>query len=337
MPVQDMRAEVPSSASPQDREAFGIYLQDIGKYPLLTVQQERELAIKIQAGDTKARESMIQSNLRLVVRIAHDYSYYGVPLLDLISEGNIGLMKAAERFDHTKDVKFATYAAWWIKQCIKRALANQGKTIRLPIHLTEKMTRIRKATDELRKKLERDPTNEEIAKATGLPTTKVVHLKLMRLPTASFEARVGKDQHELGSLIADENASTPLDSLIQRNLKKELKTRLLKLTEREREILRMRFGLDEEQPLTLEEVGRELGITRERVRQIEGEALLKLRGAIEAAGASKTSDELAQERRERSRAEVIKEFLNKVAKPAVDKTAKPGRKLAGRRKAPGTP
>jgi len=305
-----MRAEVPETFSPQEREAFSIYLQDIGKYPLLTVPQERELARAIQAGDAKARERMIQSNLRLVVRIAHDYSYYGVPLLDLISEGNIGLMKAAERFDPSKDVKFATYAAWWIKQCIKRALANQGKTIRLPIHLTEKMTRIRKATEALREKLQRDPSNEEIAKAADLPLTKVVHLKLMRLPPASFESKVGQDQQELGSLIADENAINPLDQLLQSGLKKELQKKMASLSEREREILRMRFGLDEQKSQTLEEVGQALGITRERVRQIEGEALLKLRGAIEEGEVSKTKEELKEQARERSRAIVIGEFLH---------------------------
>ena len=308
-----MKAETPLPIPDQDREAFSIYLEDIGKYPLLSLRQEKELAAKIQAGDQAARERMIQSNLRLVVRIAHDYAYYGVPLLDLISEGNIGLMKATERFDPSKDVKFATYAAWWIKQCIKRALANQGKTIRLPIHLAEKLARIRKATDSLREKLKRDPTNEEIAKLTNLPLAKVVHLKLMRLPPASFEARVGKDQHELGTVIADENAPTPLEGLLQSGLKDELHARLQNLNEREREILRMRFGLDEHKPLTLEEVGHTLGITRERVRQLEGEALLKLRGAIESSDQALTSEELRKEKRARSRAEVIEEFLNKLA------------------------
>lgn len=309
-----MKTEAPLPLSNQDRESFGIYLEDIGKYPLLSPREEKELAIKIQAGDQTARERMIQSNLRLVVRIAHDYAYYGVPLLDLISEGNIGLMKAAERFDPSKDVKFATYAAWWIKQCIKRALANQGKTIRLPIHLSEKLTRIRKATDSLREKLKREPTNEEIAKLTELPLPKVVHLKLMRLSPASFESRIGKDQHELGSVIADENAPTPLEDLLQSGLKDELHSRLQKLNEREREILRMRFGLDEHKPLTLEEVGQTLGITRERVRQVESEALLKLRGAIESSDQALTSEELRQEKRARSRAEVLEEFLNKLAK-----------------------
>ena len=313
MPRQ-MQSDPGITATHQEKGTFELYLQDIGRYPLLTVKQERELAERIQKGDMRAREQMIQSNLRLVVRIAKDYAYYGVPLLDLISEGNIGLMKAAERFDPGKDVKFATYAAWWIKQCVKRALANQGKTIRLPIHLTEKLSRISKATDQLREKHKREPTNEEVAKVVGMPLAKVVHLKLMRLPPASLDAKVGEDGNELGSLIADESAATPLQSLLSSGLRKELGKRLKLMSEREREILRMRFGLDEQPPRTLEEVGQQLGITRERVRQIEGEALVKLRVEIEKANESKTAEEVREEKRERQRAAVFSEFVMNLRK-----------------------
>jgi len=255
-----------------------IYLREIGQIPLLTVQDEIRLAAKIKRGDREARSLMIRSNLRLVVKIAHDYSNLGLPLLDLISEGNIGLMKAVERFDPKKGGKLSTYAAWWIKQSIKRALANQAKTIRLPVHLVDKISKMKRAAHRLGEQLGREPTDDELARHIGLPAAKVTQLRTISVRPASLDAPIGDDDATMFSeIVGDEAASTPFEMLRDKTMRDEVRDMLVELDEREATILTLRFGLDGSKPLTLEDVGRKFKVTRERVRQIQNIALTKLR------------------------------------------------------------
>lgn len=255
-----------------------IYLREIGQIPLLTVQDEIELAAKIKKGDKHARAKMIKANLRLVVKIAHDYSNLGLPLLDLISEGNIGLMKAVERFDPKKGGKLSTYAAWWIKQSIKRALANQAKTIRLPVHLVDKISKMKRASHRLSEKLGRDPTDQELADLLGMPRQKIAHLREISVRPASLDAPIGDDDAtEFSEIVGDEAAATPFEMLRDKTLRQDVRRMLTELEPREAEILTLRFGLDGNKPLTLEDVGRKFRVTRERVRQIQNIALTKLR------------------------------------------------------------
>ncbi len=257
------------------------YLREIGGIPLLTTQQEIELAKKIKKGDAGARERMINSNLRLVVTIAHDYANLGVPLLDLISEGNIGLTKAVERFDAAKGAKLSTYAAWWIKQSIKRALANQGKTIRLPVHLVDKVAKVRRVSSQMSDELGREPTDEELGEELGIAREKVARLKSVGIRPASLDAPVGDDDStEFGEMISDEEAQTPFELLRDKNLRSEMDGLLDVLDDRERKIIAQRFGLDDGKPKTLENVARGFGITRERIRQLQNVALIKLRRAL---------------------------------------------------------
>jgi RNA polymerase primary sigma factor len=266
---------------PAERSSLRLYLQEIGRVPLLTPEEEVVLAKRIHKGDEQAREHMIRANLRLVVKIAHDYTHFGLPLLDLISEGNIGLMKAVERFDPAKGGKLSTYAAWWIKQSIKRALANQSKTIRLPVHLVDKIARLRKTAMQMQETLGREPTNEELGEALGLPVRKIAHLKSVSLRPSSLDAPVGDDDStELGDLVSDESTPTPFENLRGKNTLQDISAIVGKLDPREAEILRLRFGLDGERPKTLEEVGETLNVTRERVRQLQNTALSKMRKAM---------------------------------------------------------
>ena len=254
------------------------YLREIGGIPLLTTQQEIELAKKIKKGDAGARERMINSNLRLVVTIAHDYANLGVPLLDLISEGNIGLTKAVERFDAAKGAKLSTYAAWWIKQSIKRALANQGKTIRLPVHLVDKVAKVRRVSSQMSERLGREPTDQELADRLDMPRAKVAQLRQISVRPASLDAPIGDDDAtEFSEIVGDENAATPFELLRDKTLRQDITDVLHELDPREAEILTMRFGLDGGRPKTLEDVGRKFKVTRERVRQIQNIALHKLR------------------------------------------------------------
>src|SRR5579884_3183440 len=243
-----------------------IYLREIGQIPLLTPEQEIELAAKIKKGDREARALMIRSNLRLVVKIAHDYANLGLPLLDLISEGNIGLMKAVERFDPGKGGKLSTYAAWWIKQSIKRALANQSKTIRLPVHLVDKISRMRKTALLLSERLGREPTDEELAAELQIPTSKVAHLKSVSVRPASLDAPIGEegDSATFGEVVGDENAVSPYEGLREKNLTSDLHAMVDSLDKREAEIIKLRFGLEGREELTLEEVGKRFNVTRER-------------------------------------------------------------------------
>ncbi|MEK0445109.1 MAG: hypothetical protein RLZZ399_430 [Verrucomicrobiota bacterium] len=256
-------------------------MREIAQTPLLTQEEEVDLAAKIRAGDPEARSKMIRANLRLVVKIAHDYSHFGLPMADLISEGNIGLMKAVERFDPSKGGKLSTYAAWWIKQSIKRALANQSKTIRLPVHLVDKIAKIRRLSVSLSEELGREPTDDELAEEVGIPAPKLAQLRVASMRPASLDAPVSEeDSKELGETVGDEEAHSPLEQLSDSNLIDELGGILGVLDERERRIITARFGLEGGNPKTLEEVGRRFGVTRERIRQLQNGALRKLRRAL---------------------------------------------------------
>ena len=268
------------------------YLQAIGRIPRLTLQQEIELAGKIKKGDTEARERMINSNLRLVVTIAHDFANLGLPLLDLISEGNIGLTKAVERFDSSKGAKLSTYAAWWIKQSIKRALANQSKTIRLPVHLVDKVARIRRVSLNMSDELGREPTDDELGQEIGIASGKVARLRSVGIRPASLDAPIGEnDSTEFGEMVGDEEAQTPFELLRDKNLRHELGGLIEVLDDREKKIIFERFGLNGGRPKTLEDVSKNFGVTRERIRQLQNIALAKLRRAL-----SKREDPLDAER-----------------------------------------
>lgn len=258
-----------------------IYLREISKTPLLTAQEEIDLAERIRNGDEEARTHMIKANLRLVVKIAHDYSGYGLSLSDLISEGNIGLMNAVERFDPEKGGKLSTYGAWWIKQSIKRALANQSKTIRLPIHMVDKIARMRRIAAILTEALGREPSDDELAEELGLPRQKIAMLKQASQRPASLDAPVNEGEAtEYGEIISDEAASDPHEMLSDKNMHDEIGGLLSILNERERRIIDERFGLTGLKPMLLEDVGREFGVSRERIRQLQNSALAKMRKAL---------------------------------------------------------
>lgn len=260
---------------------IGLYLREISQVPLLTPAEELKLAAQIKRGNKKAREKMIKANLRLVVKIAHDFSNFGLPLLDLISEGNIGLMKAVERFDPKKGGKLSTYASWWIKQSIKRALANQSKTIRLPVHLVDKIGKIRRVSARMTEELGREPADEELAEELGLSVAKVSHLKSVGVRPASLDARINADDDTpFGDLVGDDKAEDPFAALRDKDLRDEVGDLLESLDSRERKIIAFRFGLGGSRERTLEEVGRKFGVTRERIRQLQNIALGKMRKAL---------------------------------------------------------
>src|SRR5947199_913803 len=257
------------------------YLQEIGQFPLLTPQEEIELAGKIKKGDAAARERMINANLRLVVTIARDYANLGLPLLDLISEGNIGLTKAVERFDPNKGAKLSTYAMWWIKQSIKRALANQSKTIRVPVHLADKIAKVRRVSIQMSEELGREPTDEELSEEIGIDSDQVARLKSVGIRPASLDAPIAdNDSTEFAEVIGDDEAQTPFELLRDKNLLGEVDGLLEVLDSREKKIISQRFGLDGGEPKTLEDVGKDFGITRERIRQLQNIALAKLHRAL---------------------------------------------------------
>jgi RNA polymerase primary sigma factor len=257
------------------------YLREIGQTPLLTPQEEIDLAARIKKGDREAEMPMIKANLRLVVKIARDYANLGLPSLDLISEGNIGLMKAVERFDPAMGAKLSTYAAWWIKQAIKRALANQSKTIRLPVYLLDKISKIRTASLQMSDELGREPTDDELAQEIGISRSKVSQLKTVSIRPASLDAPISHDDStELGETVGDEDAQTPFELLRDKDLRDEVSDLFEVLDDRERKIVVQRFGLDGGKPKTLEEMGKKFGVTRERIRQVQNIALAKLRQAL---------------------------------------------------------
>ncbi|MFT5904843.1 MAG: RNA polymerase primary sigma factor [Cryomorphaceae bacterium] len=264
-----------------NNNSLRIYLREIAKTDLLTREQEVELAAKIKNGDKQARSLMIRANLRLVVKIAQDYSNYGLPLSDLISEGNIGLMKAVERFDPEKGGKLSTYGSWWIKQSIKRALANQSKTIRLPVHMVDKISRMRRISNMLAEALGREPTDSELAEELGIPRNKLAMLKQASQRPASLDAPIGdNDSSDYSEIIGDEKALDPSLALQSKNMHNQLDDLLDNLDERETRIIGARFGLDGQKPLTLEEIGVEFGVTRERIRQLQNVALAKMRKSL---------------------------------------------------------
>jgi RNA polymerase primary sigma factor len=261
--------------------AISAYLREIGRTPLLTPQQEIELARKIQNGDRKARELMISSNLRLVVTIARDYANFGLPLLDLISEGNIGLMKAVERFDLSKRAKLSTYAVWWIRQSIKRALSNQSKIVRLPVHLGDKISKMQRVAVRMSEDLGREPTDDELSAEIGLASEKVSELRAVGVRPASLDAPVSPDGlTKFGESVADEEALTPFELLRDKDLRNKVDDLLKELNDREKKIISQRFGFGGRERKTLQEIGNRLGVSRERIRQLENIALAKLRQAL---------------------------------------------------------
>jgi RNA polymerase primary sigma factor len=259
-------------------DSVRLYLREIGKIPLLSPEEELELAQKVVAGDRRAKDKMAEANMRLVVSIAKRYSGRGLDFLDLIQEGNTGLLRAVEKFDPDKGFKFSTYATWWIRQAITRAISDQCRTIRLPVHVGETINRVKKTGHRLQQILEREPTQEEIARAMDVSDDKVRQVLDVSRHPVSLEAPVGQDGDAfLGDFIEDDSMPHPLEMAAQELLKSQIGDALSKLTERERKIIVLRFGLEDGRFRTLEEVGREFGITRERIRQIEAKALRKLR------------------------------------------------------------
>ena len=264
-------------------DSLQLYMQEIGKTPLLTRQEEIQLAAKVRRGDKRARERMINANLRLVAKIAYDYTNLGVPLLDLISEGNIGLMKAVERFDPKKGAKLSTYAALWIKQSIRRALSNQSKTIRLPVHIVDKVHQMHRVNLKLAETFGREPTDAELAKCLGIAPAKAAQLRTYGVSLLSLDAPIGDEEDtRFGDIVQDDGASTPYELLRVKTMRQEIRQHVQYLTPREAEIVNLRFGLDGQEPRTLDKVGKKFKVTRERVRQIQEMALKKLRRRIDA-------------------------------------------------------
>ena len=262
-------------------DSVRLYLREIGKIPLLTPEEEQDLALKIVEGNKKAKDKMVEANMRLVVSIAKRYSGRGLDLLDLIQEGNTGLLRAVEKFDPDKGFKFSTYATWWIRQAITRAIADQARTIRIPVHMVETINKVLRTTRKLTTELNREPTTEEIAKELDMDADKVEYVMRIKQDIASLDASVGRDGDDedsvLGDFVEDEERVSPEDSAATQILKEELAKILATLSEREQKIIKMRFGIGGERPHTLEEVGAEFSVTRERIRQIEAKALSKLR------------------------------------------------------------
>ena len=255
-----------------------MYLKDIGKYTLLSTEEEIVLAEKMMNGDEDAKKKLTESNLRLVVSIAKRYVGRGMHLLDLISEGNLGLMKAVEKFDYTKGFKFSTYATWWIRQAITRAIADQARTIRIPVHMVETINKVIRVSRQLLQEYGREPTPEEIAEKMGISVSKVVEIQKIAQDPVSLETPIGEEEDsKLGDFIEDDNAASPSDIVTFSMLKQQLITVLDTLTPREEKVLRLRYGIDDGKTRTLEEVGKEFNVTRERIRQIEAKALRKLR------------------------------------------------------------
>jgi len=260
-------------------DSVRLYLREIGKIPLLTAEEELALAQKVVSGDKRAKDQMAEANMRLVVSIAKRYVGRGLDLLDLIQEGNTGLLRAVEKFDPDRGFKFSTYATWWIRQAITRAIADQARTIRIPVHMVETINKLLRTQRRLTQELNREPTNEEIAAAMEMEVDKVEHIMKIKQDISSLDASVRDDEEDsvLGDFIEDEDQKTPSESASEQLLKEQVKQILGTLTEREQKILKLRFGLEDGKSHTLEEVGQEFSVTRERIRQIEAKALAKLR------------------------------------------------------------
>jgi RNA polymerase primary sigma factor len=286
-PRNEDRHEVASESAAPERDAYKSYLRQICKEKLLTLEEEIALAKRARSGDERARERLITANLRLVVKIAHDYEGLGVDVMDLISEGNIGLVQGIERYDPRFGAKISTYVSWWIKQRIKRALANQSKVVRLPVHMVDKLSRLRRTIAALQDQLSREPTDQEIATEMNVSPERIEAMRMAVIRPTSLDAAMGDDDgNTFSEVVADEKAELPSEELDAIAIVKFLRQQLKGLTPREAEILRLRFGLDGEPPKCLDEVGMPFGLTRERIRQIQNKALRKLRVALEKRGHS---------------------------------------------------
>jgi len=288
---EDIGEDIPGSETGVElvgehvEDAIRLYLREIRETPLLTADEEKDLANRYAAGDRAARDRIIEANLRLVVSIAKRYGNHALPLIDLIEEGNLGLIKAVERFRPEKGFRFSTYASWWIRQAIERALVNQGRTVRLPVHVAGELSRMLRVSRDLEQELDREPTTREIATTLDKPVSYVQHLQELNTRSCSLEKPLGADgDYQLLDTLADNSDDTPFNRLDSEDVSGQVASWIGSLSEHEREILRLRFGLDDEEPQTLEAIGRRFGVTRERIRQIESRSLAKLRKA------SKTSD-----------------------------------------------
>src|SRR5262245_7508285 len=292
--IDELQIEVVDSTEADDEpetettevstDTLQLFLKDIGKVPLLTAAQEVELAKRIERGDHGAKQAMVEANLRLVVSIAKRYRHQGLPFLGLIQEGTIGLVRAAEKFDHRKGFKFSTYATWWIRQAVARALADKARTIRMPVHVVEKLNKIVRSERKLRAELLREPTTAEIAIDLDLSLDEVEHIRRSAQTPVSLEKPVGdEEESEFGHFLTDDSAPLPEEEAEVAMRKEALRTILDTLSQRERRVLELRYGLDGEQPRTLDEVGRTFNVTRERIRQIENQCLKKLRALADAA------------------------------------------------------
>ncbi len=276
--VEDDTTDIDSLIDSTIDDSVKIYLKDIGKVPLLTADEEIALAKRMEEGDEEAKKILSEANLRLVVSIAKRYVGRGMQFLDLIQEGNLGLMKAVEKFDYTKGFKFSTYATWWIRQAITRAIADQARTIRIPVHMVETINKQGRATRQLLQRLGREPSPEEIAEYLGVSVERVREIQKIAQDPVSLETPIGEEEDShLGDFIEDDKALSPSEQAEAKMLKEQLIQVLNTLTPREEKVLRLRYGLDDSHPRTLEEVGREFNVTRERIRQIEAKALRKLR------------------------------------------------------------
>ena len=272
----DVEATVPKTLPTDD--PVRMYLKEIGKVSLLTADEERELAIRMEQGDEEAKKKLCESNLRLVVSIAKRYLNRGLSFLDLIQEGNLGLIKAVDKFDYTKGYKFSTYATWWIRQAITRSIADQARTIRIPVHMVETINKLIRISRQLLQEYGREPTSEEIAKEMGITVEKVREIKKISQDPVSLETPIGEEEDShLGDFIPDDDVPAPVDAAAYSMLKEQLMDVLDTLSDREKKVLMLRFGLEDGRPRTLEEVGKEFNVTRERIRQIEAKALRKLR------------------------------------------------------------
>jgi RNA polymerase primary sigma factor len=282
-PEKPTRRRAPLDLRPDGTtDGLQLFLKDIGRVRLLTAQQEVGLAKRIERGDLDAKQRMVEANLRLVVSIAKNYRNQGLPFLDLIQEGTIGLVRAAEKFDYRRGYKFSTYATWWIRQAVARALADKARTIRIPVHVVEKLNKIRRADRSLVTALGRDPTPEEIAEITGLDPEEVDSIRRSAQAPISLEKPVGEEEDsEFGQFIADEQAESPYDRAVEILTKDALRDALQNLSYRERRVLELRYGIGGQDPCTLEEVGRTFNVTRERIRQIEHRSLTKLQNLEE--------------------------------------------------------
>ena len=274
--VENIDLSVPDGVGIDD--PVRMYLKEIGKVPLLSSEEEIELAKRIELGDEEAKKKLAEANLRLVVSIAKRYLGRGMQFLDLIQEGNLGLIKAVEKFEYKKGYKFSTYATWWIRQAITRAIADQARTIRIPVHMVETINRLIRVQRQVVQTLGREPSPEEIAKEMDIPVERVREVMKISMDPVSLETPIGEeDDSHLGDFIQDEHVTVPADAATYTLLREQLMEVLDTLTEREQKVLRLRFGLDDGRPRTLEEVGRDFNVTRERIRQIEAKALRKLR------------------------------------------------------------